>query len=79
MKQKEWLDQIVAQQTKAKAAEAEKVVESTTATIQEVSDNESQKSAVELEDILMDEGKVTEAMKKITKEEIRELGEAVCE
>jgi len=71
------------------------VVETTAAVNNEVSDNESQKSAIDLEDIdmkendlkekekieeaLMDEDRVNEAMKTVTASDIKEMMEQQLE
>lgn len=78
-KQKEWMEQVVKEQELSKATQIKDFVENQVKNIdiveeaktqskeeEDISDKESQKSAIELEDILMDEEKVTAAMKTIS-------------
>jgi hypothetical protein len=74
-KQREWLDKVIAEQSSSKAHQSQTGQPSEDV----VDDTSSQKSKLELEDILLDEEKVTAAMKTIANQEITERMESATE
>lgn len=69
-KQREWLDKVIAEQAVSKTVQSSNLQASGDQPVEEVNDSSSQHSEVALEDILLDEEKVTAAMKTISKQEI---------
>lgn len=65
-KQKEWLDKVIKEQDASKLAQSEDA----STTEQVADDDSSQKSEVDLEDILLDEKKVTEIQNTINQKDI---------
>ena len=78
-KQAEWLAKVVKDQEASKLAQAEGATITEAEAAEVPDDNSSQKSEVDLEDILLDEMKVTEVQNKINKQDIIEKIESQVE